>query len=98
MVDGAEHYGLTVEGIGKDAEKLVEALKDGKLVIAIMSRGRFTSSGHFVLLRGITSDGKILVADPASYKRSNQEWKLSIITNEANRGAGSGGPFWVYSY
>jgi len=98
MVFGARHYGLTVEGIGKDADKLVEALKDGKLVIAIMSRGHFTSSGHFIVLRGITSDGKILVADPASYKRSNQEWRLSIITNEANRGAGSGGPFWVYSY
>ena len=26
------------------------------------------------MLRGITADGKVLVADPSSLKRSNQEW------------------------
>ena len=45
----------------------------------------------------MTEDGKILVADPASVKRSNQEWELGIIVNEASRKAGSGGPFWVFS-
>ena len=95
--DGGAHYGLTVTGIGNDSKKLVEALQDGKLVIAIMSKGHFTSSGHFIVLRGVTADGNILVADPASVKRSNQEWALGIITNEASRRAGSGGPFWVMS-
>ena len=95
--DGAAHYGLHVDGIGADAKKLVEALNEGKLVIAIMSKGHFTSSGHFIVLRGVTEDGNILVADPASVKRSGQEWRLSIITNEASRKAGSGGPFWVLS-
>lgn len=95
--DGGAHYGLTVTGIGNDSKKLVEALQDGKLVIAIMSKGHFTSSGHFIVLRGVTADGNILVADPASVKRSNQAWALGIITNEASRRAGSGGPFWVMS-
>ena len=40
---------------------------------------------------------KILVADPASVKRSNQEWELGIVVNEARRGAAAGGPFWVFS-
>ena len=76
----------------------MEALQQGKLVIAIMSKGHFTSSGHFIVLRGVTEDGKILVADPASVKRSNQEWDLRIITSEASRRVGSaGGPFWVMS-
>ena len=70
---------------------------EGKLVIAIMAKGHFTSGGHFIVLRGVTEDGNILVADPASVKRSNQEWALGIITNEASRKAGSGGPFWVFS-
>lgn len=95
--NGGEHYGLTVTGIGNNSKKLVEALNEGKLVIAIMSKGHFTSSGHFIVLRGVTEDGNILVADPASVKRSNQEWALGIITNEASRKAGSGGPFWVFS-
>lgn len=95
--NGGAHYGLTVTGIGSDGKKLVEALQEGKLVIAIMSKGHFTRSGHFIVLRGVTEEGNILVADPASVKRSNQEWPLGTITNEASRRAGSGGPFWVLS-
>lgn len=97
MTNGAIHYGLQVESIGRDAAKLVEALKDGKLIIAIMNAGHFTSRGHFIVLRGVTADGKILVADSASYRRSNQEWDLRIIMGEASRNTGSGGPFWVYA-
>ena len=94
---GGAHYGLTVTGIGNSSSKLVEALQEGKLVIALMAKGHFTSTGHFIVLRGITEDGKVLVADPASIKRSNQEWELGIVVNEARRGAAVGGPFWVFS-
>ena len=64
------------------------------LIVAIMSAGHFTSSGHFIVLRGV-QDEKILVADPASRTRSEQSWELSIILNEASKAAGSGGPFWI---
>ena len=64
------------------------------LIVAIMSAGHFTSSGHFIVLRGV-KDEKILVADPASRTRSEQGWELSIILNEASKAAGSGGPFWI---
>ena len=47
-----------------------------------------------IVLRGV-QDEKILVADPASYRRSQKVWDLSIILNEASRCAGAGGPFWV---
>ena len=94
--NGGRHYGLTVTSIGRDGKKLVEALQEGKLVIAIMSKGHFTNSGHFIVLRGVTADGKLLVADPASVKRSNKEWDLRIVTGEASRKVGSaGGPFWA---
>ena len=96
--NGGRHYGLIVTSIGRDGKQLVEALQQGKLVIAIMAKGHFTSSGHFIVLRGVTEDGKILVADPASVKRSNKEWDLRIVTGEASRKVGSaGGPFWVLS-
>lgn len=65
-----------------------------RVSVAIMSEGHFTSSGHFIVLRGV-KDGKIMVADPASYTRSEQLWDLSIILNEASRRAGAGGPFWI---
>ncbi len=95
--NGGEHYGLTVDKIGKDSKKLVEALESGKLVIAIMAPGHFTTTGHFIVLRGITEEGKVLVADPASVKRSDQEWPLRTVVNEAASRAGAGGPFWAFS-
>ena len=93
--DGAAHWGVPCRGIGQSKKQLVQALQDGKLVIAIMSQGHFTRGGHFIVLRGITSQGKILVADCASYERSQKEWDINIFLNECNKGAAAGGPFWV---
>lgn len=91
----AEAWGLPCEGCTpSEPQRIVDALADGKLVVALMAKGHFTSSGHFIVLRGVTSEGKILVADPASYQRSNKEWDLSIILDEAGY-ASAGGPFWI---
>lgn len=91
----AGEWGLPVSGCTTAEPQLItDALANGKLVVAIMSEGHFTSSGHFIVLRGV-KDGKIMVADPASYTRSEQLWDLSIILNEASRRAGAGGPFWI---
>ncbi|MCM1214924.1 MAG: C39 family peptidase [Lachnospiraceae bacterium] len=91
----AESWGLTVSGCtASEPQRILDALADGKLVVAIMSKGHFTSSGHFIVLRGV-KDGKVLVADPASQSRSGQGWDLSTILNEASRHAGAGGPFWI---
>lgn len=78
-----------------DAQGIVDALASGKLVVVIMSKGHFTKGGHFIVLRGVTSAGKILVADPGSYKRSGQEWELSTIMAEANKSGAAGGPYWA---
>ena len=92
----AQAWGLPVSGCtASEPQRIVDALGQGKLVVALMSKGHFTSSGHFMVLRGVTSDGQILVADPASYSRSEKEWDLSIILDEASTRAGSGGPFWI---
>ena len=90
----AAAYGLSCEK-NLDAQGIVDALSSGKLVVAIMSEGHFTQGGHFIVLRGVTSEGKILVADPASFGRSQQEWDLSIIMDESNKAADSGGPYWA---
>lgn len=96
--DGAKHYGLQVEGASiKEPQKVLDALSDKKLVIAIMGKGHFTSSGHFLVLRGITAEGEILVADSASRKRSGRTWDFSIILNEVRKNAAAGGPFWIIS-
>ena len=92
----AEGFGLQWESISTDdPQAVVDTLASGKLIVALMSKGHFTSSGHFMVLRGVTSEGKILVADPASKKRSEQEWDISIILDEARKGAAAGGPLWA---
>lgn len=53
----------------------LQALKDGKVVIALMEEASvFTESQHFIVLTGMTDDGKILVNDPnlSNYAR----WEL----------------------
>lgn len=94
----AKAFGLQAEGCtAKEPQKIVDALSSGKLVVALMSKGHFTSGGHFIVLRGVTAEGKILVADPASKKRSEQDWDLSVILDETQKNAGAGGPFWIIS-
>ena len=91
----AKNWKLSVSGCSaSEPQQLLDALAEGKLVVAIMGKGHFTSSGHFIVLRGV-KDGQILVADPASYSRSEQTWDLSLILNEASKNAGAGGPFWI---
>ena len=93
--NAAKAWGLTVEGCRADEpQRILDALSQGRLVVAIMGKGHFTTTGHFIVLRGV-QDGKLLVADPASTSRSWQAWDLSIILNEAGKRAGAGGPFWI---
>lgn len=56
--------------IGKSEASMVQALRDGKLVVASMGPGTFTKGGHFIVLTGITESGKIRVNDP---KRQHKE-------------------------
>lgn len=93
----AEHWNLPWEGATvNEPQKIVNALQNGKLVVAIMGPPTFTKSGHFIVLYGVTAAGNILVADPASHKRSLAEWPLSVFLQEASKNAAAAkGPFWI---
>lgn len=52
-----------------------EALWEGKIVIQLMNgKSLFTNSQHFVLLKGINEEGKIMVYDPSVTNR--ESWRL----------------------
>ena len=87
---GAKTYGLKGVQVSYSAKSITENLRAGRPMICSMQPGHFTKGGHFIVLRGITETGKILVNDPASKDRSNKEWDVSIIVNEA-KGA------WAYT-
>lgn len=98
MTAGGRNYGLKVEQVSRrDPKAIVKALSEGYPVIVAMGRGHFTNGGHFIVLRGLTSDGKVLVYDSASMNRSNMAWDLSIIMNESStKGGINGSPFWIF--
>lgn len=65
----------------KNFHETVQALKDGKVAIAMMTgNSLFTSSQHFIVLTGLNEDGKIMVNDP---NRSNYDlWNLKRAFQE----------------
>ena len=91
----ARKFNLKCTGIGSNGPKLKKALQEGKLVVALMGPGDFTKNGHFIVLRGITSDGRVLVNDPASTKRTNMSWDFNKFPQQSIKWADVGGPFWV---
>lgn len=98
MTAGGSHYGLKVQAVSrKDPKTIVKALSEGYPVIVSMGKGHFTNGGHFIVLRGITDDGKILIHDSASVSRSQKEWDLNIIMGESSTNGGiAGSPFWIF--
>lgn len=67
---------------GSNPQTLINALSSGKLIVTLVGPGHFTTSGHFLVLRGVTSTGKILVADCGNSANNNVEWDMSIILDE----------------
>lgn len=79
----AAKWGLSCQNMGKgNAQAVVSALSQGKLVVMSTGPGQYYSGkGHFLVLRGVDEQGKILVADPASKPKSEKSWTLAQITS-----------------
>ncbi len=94
---GSGAYLTIVEGASKafgldcvlnkqcDPAALTSHLKAGGMAIALMGPGHFSELGHFILLHGVTEEGKVLVADPASRENSLTLWDPQLIVKEATK-------------
>lgn len=89
MSEGAEQLGLTSEELPLDEARIKNELREGNPIICTMGPGDFTTSGHYIVLRGITKEGQILINDPNSKKRSKQKWNLDEIVGQIKN-------LWVY--
>lgn len=98
IVNGlAKNYGLVSAPLEKTPEAIETALLSGNLVVALMGPGHFTTGGHFILIRGITLDGQLLVADPNSTENSLQTWDPQLILSELSHSSAHGAPLWSLS-
>ena len=68
------HSGFTYENVEvskNGADDIIKALKNGALVVAnVQQQSPFTNGGHWIVLRGIASNGEVKVADPFSKEKT----------------------------
>lgn len=85
-------YGIKCNTINAyDKQAVVSALQSGKLLLTVVGYGDFTNGRHFLLIRGITEDGKLLLADSGNYNNCLVEWDYNRVINQ-----GVLGSFWVF--
>lgn len=79
FTEGAPLLGLHVEEGTISGDYIREHLTPETPMIASMRPGDFTKGGHLLVLRGLDADGKVLVNDPNSPKRSRKAWDMEVI-------------------
>lgn len=89
MVEGARKYGINGWKIDNSKEEFEKAFKNGNPIICSMGPGYFTKEGHFIVIAGI-KDGKLVINDPNSIKRSNKLWNYDDIKSQIKAA-------WAYS-
>lgn len=98
MEDSAEVLGLGLQERTYSTKKVMEALANGQVIIALQSKGLFTGGGHFIVLTGLTEDGKILVNDPNGANYSKNKTLINGFKNgfTPEQVFENGGPYWIY--
>lgn len=96
--DSAEVLGLDFQERTYSWKTVMEALENGQVVIALQGEGLFTSGGHYIVLTGLTEDGKIMVNDPNGNNwNKNRTMRYGFengFTEEQVKA--DGGPYWIY--
>lgn len=86
----AENWGLKVKDLPHDVEKINTELRAGGMIITSgTGAAPFTSAGHYIAIRGVTDDGKWLIADSNGSKgqeNSKIGWDPVAILGIANEG------------
>lgn len=91
IIRSAAAYGISYYQLHlSDKEGMLAALKAGSLVLVVMGPGDFTLGSHFVLYRGLTEDGKLLISDSYSYDFTVKEWEYDDLCAQSIRG------YWVF--
>lgn len=93
FTSGAEKLGLTCYYSGEDLKTALSYLSEDCLVVSLMGPGIFCDGGHFVVIRGVTEEGKILLADCWNADNNEMEWEINTIAQ--NLKTDGGGCLWV---
>ena len=94
---GLKEYGLQYSSQDIGTTSVVTSLEEGKIIVMNMGPGKspedarkvvntWTSGGHYIVLRGVTQDGKILVGDPNSDYNTEKSWDFDKSIKPFNGG------------
>lgn len=83
MSSGAKKLGLKSESVVVGRDSIKAALEKKQPVICSMKPGDFTTTGHFIVLTGLTEDGRLMINDPNSITRSEKRWDIDTIVGQA---------------
>lgn len=82
MSSGAKKLGLKSESVVVGRDSIKAALEKKQPVICSMKPGDFTTTGHFIVLTGLTEDGRLMINDPNSIIRSEKRWDIDTIVGQ----------------
>ncbi len=91
MTEGAAGLGLVADTVVYDEAHILAELEAGKPIICAMRPGDFTTSGHFIVLTGVDSDGNLTVCDPNSRANSEKSWSVEDLLPQIKN-------LWSYTY
>ncbi len=78
FTEGADGLGLTGYELPLSEEAMERELDGGSVIVCSMRPGDFTTTGHFILLRGYDGNG-FYVNDPNSRKNSGRQWDFETL-------------------
>lgn len=89
----ASHFGCGSVTQTSDPNAVLQALSEGRPVISSQGPGLFTGSGHFIVLRGLTASGKVLVNDPNDSQSKNYINREFDMMSEIHATASA---YWIF--
>lgn len=75
---GVKKLGLSGSELPLDENRMRGALDDGGLIVCSMGPGDFTTTGHFILIRGYDENG-FFVNDPNRRSNSEKQWDFASL-------------------
>lgn len=80
-----DKYGFRVEEIPFEDRVLKKHLREGRPILASMSEGDFTTTGHFLVFVGLTPDGNYIINDANSVETSKLSWPHDRLTPQVKK-------------
>lgn len=88
----ADKYGYGCINLGLDYETVLKEVANGNPVVVLVGPGTFTSEGHYMVIKGMTSSGELILNDPNFKnveKYGTNKFKAETVLGEAKN-------FWVF--